>query len=239
MFSPGTEPSSTNKRIVRAHDVSSVGVCSSINFAIGRLSPESGFLLKPRGRSGSRWTKAHVRLRPALCSLRFVGIQIANPMEEFMSTIIIHYTEFLQFSCFTEDPAAMPRPTQCAGMAFFVAISIRDVTLTDHNSQFFLNPGLIFPASQASPAASYVGQPLSNYGRSVSLLLAPAMGFTFSGSGQVPMLIFRRVEVPSPPGTPTQLSYEANPEDVVVFAPSNPRPIPTANLADPSSFQNR
>jgi hypothetical protein len=50
------------------------------------------------------------------------------------------------------------------------------------------------------------------------------------------MLIFRRVDLPSPPSTPTQMSYQANPGDLVVFAPNNPTPIPTTNLADPSNF---
>jgi hypothetical protein len=154
-----------------------------------------------------------------------------------MSLAIIEYREFFQFSCFTENRTATPLLAECAGLAFFTAFSITDVILPDPQSQFFFNPELIFPESQGSPPPSKVGQPLSNYQRFTMLLLAPAKGFTFANSGQAPMLIFRRVEVPTPPGKPTLLSYQASVGDYVVFQPRNPVPIPTTNLADPNDIR--
>jgi hypothetical protein len=153
-----------------------------------------------------------------------------------MTLAIIQYREFLQFSCFTEDPRAMPELVECAGLAFFTALSITDVILPDSNSQLFFNPDLSFPQLENSPENSRVGQPLSNYQHFSSLLLVPAKGLTFANSGLAPMLIFRRVDVPAPPSTPTVMSYQASPGDLVVFAPNNPSPIPTTNKADPSNF---
>lgn len=153
-----------------------------------------------------------------------------------MTIAIIQYTEFLQFSCFTEDPNAVPRISECAGLAFFFGLHITDIILPDSRSQFFFNPDLIFTAAEGSPSRSMVGQPLSNYQRSASLLLVPSKGLTFTNSGMAPMLIFRRVEVPAPPGTPTGVLYQGNSGDTIVMAPNNPNPIPTTNLADPSRF---
>jgi hypothetical protein len=153
-----------------------------------------------------------------------------------MALAIIQYSEFLQFSCFTEDPRAMPESVECAGEAFFMAVRITNIIIPNQTDQFFFNPDLVYPESEGAPANAQVGQPLRDHEHFESLLLAPSKGLTFTGSGDAPMLIFRRVEVPSPPGTPTLFTYQANSGDTVVFAPNNPNPIPTTNLADPSMF---
>ena len=155
-----------------------------------------------------------------------------------MALAKIEYREYLQFSCFTEDRTAMPELVECAGEAFFTAFLILNVVLPDQKSQFFFNPDLIFPESQGSPGPSMVGQPLSNFQRFTSLLIAPEKGLTFPTSGiNAGMFIFRRVEVSTPPGTPTLLSYQASAGDDVVFQSiNNPIPIPTTNLADPQDI---
>lgn len=139
---------------------------------------------------------------------------------------------------FTPDPAAMPTHTQAAGEGYFTALSITDVTLPNPNDQFLFNPHLIFPQVQGSPENSEVGAPLVGFQRRLaSILLVPVKGLTFANSGLAPMLTFRRIDLGGqrfPP--PTLLSYQGAPQDLIIFAPNNPNPIPTVGRADPSSF---
>ena len=152
-----------------------------------------------------------------------------------MTFAVIVVDEFLQFGCWSPVPGSGEH--QCEGFnGFFSAFRITDVKLESGNS-FFLDPTLIFPASDKSPDNADP-QLFPNPEHFAAILLDPSKGFTFQGSGQGPMLIVRDVFLPGEArpaaGEPTQLSYISSPGDEVVFEAIGSVPIPTVEVADPS-----
>lgn len=156
---------------------------------------------------------------------------------DMTALVKIHYDEFLQFDCFTEDANAQPRFDECAGdNEYFTALKITDVTLLGLD-KFFFRPDLIFPTASDSPDDAAVGSPLSAQQKSASVLIQPSQGHTLQSAGFDSMLIIRRV-LPGgpPPSTLTPLSYEYM-GNSASFARIGSGPVRTEHLIDRFSLQ--
>lgn len=151
-----------------------------------------------------------------------------------MAFVVVVYEEFLQFEGWTADPAAAPEGIQFEGLnGYFTALRINDVQILQ-GSQFLFDPQLIYPLSDQSPQNADPGL-FPNPENYATILLDPAKGLTFRGSGMTPMLLVRdafvegqygRPEV----GEPTQLGYSSQ-GDTVVFEPTGPVPVPGMEVA--------
>jgi hypothetical protein len=152
-----------------------------------------------------------------------------------MAFVVIVFEEFLQFECWTPDPTGQPEELQCEGLnGFFTALRITDVQILQ-GDQFLFDPQLIFPLSDQSPQFADPGL-FPNPERFATLLLDPAKGLTFQGSGMAPMLLVRDVFIQGQfgrpeVGEPTQFSYQTAQGDIVVFQPAGPVPVPGQNVA--------
>jgi hypothetical protein len=159
-----------------------------------------------------------------------------------MAVVAIIVEEILQFACWTADVNS--GSFQCEGLnGYFTALRITDVQIYQGDS-FLLDPQLIYPQLDQSPQNADPGLYPDNPETYATILIYPAKGFTFQGSGMAPMLLVRDVftfnqsgNFPvTPAGSPTTFDYDFSSGDYVTVENMTTGSVTVIEAAMPSDL---